>query len=181
MSKSSIREEVLNLARTVSVDILEEKQSLHDILLTCKTLCKKLGISDKNEWIDLELNGYLGKYKTREELFNNIPSYRRTSWIFYDIYGKKVPLPDDIIELFGKSAIPHSISEIESNEYLTISSPLLDKFNEFIAEHGTDYASKNLRIHVAHIPSNEIQKVIDGVKKRIHEFLDNLILILEHN
>ena len=89
--------------------------------------------------------------------------------------------PDDIIELFGKSAIPHSISEIESNEYLTISSPLLDKFNEFIAEHGTDYASKNLRIHVAHIPSNEIQKVIDGVKKRIHEFLDNLILILEHN
>jgi len=42
-----------------------------------------------------------------------------------------------------------------------------------------DHASKNLRIHEAHISKGELKKVIDGIKTRIQEFLDNLILVLE--
>ena len=45
---SDKKEEALKLAKITSVDILEEKKSLHDILLACKTICKYLGIIEKN-------------------------------------------------------------------------------------------------------------------------------------
>jgi len=173
------KEEALKLAKTVSVELLDEKKSLHEILQSCKTICRYLGIYDKNTWIDLELNGYLGVYKTRDELYDNLPSYRKTNWLFYDLYGNMMPLPRDILELFGKSIIYQPVSEIESNTRITIGSPYLEKFNEFITKHGMDHASKNLRIHEARISNNELKNVIDGIKTRIQEFLDNLILVLE--
>ncbi|MBI3640655.1 MAG: hypothetical protein HY223_10170 [Thaumarchaeota archaeon] len=173
------KDEALKLAKTVSIELLDEKKSLHEILQSCKTICKYLGISDKNTWIDLELNGYLGLYKTRDELYDNLPSYRKTNWLFYDVYGSIIPLPPDILELFGKSIIYQPISEIENNGHLIITSQYFEKFNEFITKHGMDHASKNLRIHEAHITNNELKKVIDGIKTRIQEFLDNLILVLE--
>jgi len=173
------KDEALKLAKMASIELLEEKKSLHDILHLCKTVCKYLGISGKNVWIDLELNGYLGRYKTRDELYDNLPSYRKTNWSFYDVYGSLVPLPYDILELFGKSVIYQSVSEIENNNHLIIDGQYLEKFNEFIAKHGMDHASKNLRIHEARIPKNELKQVIDGLKIRIQEFLDNLILVLE--
>jgi len=167
------------LAKTTSIELLDEKKSLHEILQSCKIVCKYLGISDKNTWIDLELNGYLGLYKTKDELYENLPSYRKTNWSFYDIYGSAVPLPPDILDLFGKSIIYQPISEIENNGHLIITSQYLEKFNEFITKHGMDHASKNSRIHEARIPNNELKKVIDGIKTRLQEFLDNLILVLE--
>jgi len=173
------KDEALKLAKTVSIELLDEKKSLHEILQSCKTICKYLGISDKNTWIDLELNGYLGLYKTKDEFYDNLPSYRKTNWLFYDVYGSAVPLPPDILELFGKSIIYQPISEIENNGHLIITSQYLEKFNEFITKHGMDHASKNLRIHEARITNNELKKVIDGIKTRIQEFLDNLILVLE--
>jgi AbiTii-like protein len=171
--------EALELAKATSVELLEEKKSLHEILQSCKTICKYLGIFDKNTWIDLELNGYLGRYKTRDELYDNLPSYRKTSWSFYDVYGNLMPLPRDILDFFGKSIIYQPVSEIENNNRLIIGSQYLEKFNEFITKHGMDHASKNLRIHEAHIPKNELKQVIDGLKMRIQEFLDNMILVLE--
>ena len=173
------KDEALKLAKTTSVELLDEKKSMHEILQSCKIICKYLGISDKNTWIDLELNGYLGLYKTKSELYDNLPSYRKTNWSFYDVYGNIVPLPPDILELFGKSVIHQPMSEIENNSHLVITSQYLEKFNEFITKHGMDHASKNLRIHEARIPKNELKKVIDGIKTRIQEFLDNIILILE--
>ncbi len=173
------KDEALKLAKTISVELLEEKKSLHEILQSCKVICKSLGISDKNTWIDLELNGYLRRYKTRDELYHNLPSYRKTDWSFYDVYGSRVHLPRDILELFGKSIIYQPISEIESNTHLIIGGQYLEKFNEFITKHGMDYASKNLKIHEARISNNELKKVIDGIKTRAQEFLDNLILVLE--
>jgi len=173
------KDEALKLAKTTSIELLDEKKSLYDILQSCKTICKYLGISDKNTWIDLELHGYLGLYKTKDEFYNNLPSYRKTNWSFYDVYGSALPLPPDILELFGKSIIYQPISEIENNSHLIITGQYLEKFNEFITKHGMDRASKNLRIHEARIPNNELKKVIDGIKTRIQEFLDNLILVLE--
>jgi hypothetical protein len=175
----NIKDEALKLAKITSIELLDEKKSLHEILESCKIICKYLGISDKNTWIDLELKGYLGSYKTKSELYDNLPMYRKTNWSFYDVYGNVVPLPSDIVELFGKSIIYQPISEIENNGHLVITSQYLEKFNEFITKHGMDHASKNLRIHEARIPNNELKKVTDGIKTRIQEFLDNLILVLE--
>ena len=173
------KDEALKLAKTTSIELLDEKKSIHEILQSCKIICKYLGISDTNSWIDLELNGYLGLYKTKSELYDNLPSYRKTNWSFYDVYGNVVPLPPDILEFFGKSIIYQTMSEIENNSHLVITSQYLEKFNEFITKHGMDHASKNLKIHEAHISKSELKKVIDGIKTRIQEFLDNLILILE--
>ncbi|MGH2611610.1 MAG: hypothetical protein ACRDFB_01010 [Rhabdochlamydiaceae bacterium] len=173
--------DLLRLAESTSVDLLEEKKPLHDILLTCKNIAKLLHVSDGNSWIDLELNGYLVKYKTRDQLYDSLPDYRKTSWKFYDLYGNAVSLPPDIVGLFGKSTVYHAIKELENSSQIVIGSQLLEKLNKFISEHGTDYASKNVRIHDAKISKNEINQVLSGVKNKAQEFLDNIIAILEIN
>lgn len=173
------RKAILQLAESTSVDLLEEKKPLRDILVTCKDIAKSLNISDKNSWIDLELNGYLVRYKTRGQLCDSLPEYRRTDWKFYDLYGNMVALPPDIAELFGKSVVYHSISELENGGQVVIGSQFFEQFNRFIADHGMDYVSKNVRIHEARISKNEINQVITGVKERTQEFLDTVISILE--
>ncbi len=175
------KDEILHLAKSASIDLLEEKKSLHDVLLTCKSLAKALQISDENNWIDLELNGYFIKYKTRDDLSDNLPEYRKTAWKFYDLYGNVVSLSPYITNLFGKSTIYHSIKELENSNQVIIGSQLLEKFNKFISEHGMDYASKNVRIHEAKISKNEIKYVLNGVKNKAQEFLDVVISLLEFN
>jgi AbiTii-like protein len=173
------KETVLQIAKTASVELLEETKSLHDTLLTCKNICKLLQILDKNPWIDLELNGYLVKYKTRDELCEHLPYYRKTGWKFYDLYGNVITLPPDIMDLFSKSIIYHSIHELESKDQLIIGNQFLEKFNKFISEHGMDYASKSVQIHEARISKEEITQVLDGIKNKTQEFLDTVISLLE--
>lgn len=176
---NTTRDEILRLAKTTSVDLLEEKKSLHDIMLTCKNIAKSLQISDENSWIDLELNGYLVKYKTSDQLCDNLPGYRKTGWKFYDVYGNVVSLPPGIADLFGKSTVYHSVKELEDNSQVVIGNPFLEKFNKFISDHGMDYASKNVRIHEARISKSEINQVINGIKNKSQEFLDIVISLLE--
>ena len=167
------------MAKKTSIELLEETISLHDVLETCKEICKLVEISDVNTWLDLEINGYLIKYKTRAELYQNLPSYRKTGWKFYDLYGNLITLPPDMMNLFGKSTVYHPIRELENREQIMLESQFLDEFNKFISDHGMDTISKNLRIHEARISKNEIKLVLEGVKKRIQEFLDTIISILE--
>lgn len=175
------KKEILELAKTTSVELLEEKKSLHDILITCRSISKSLQISDMNPWIEFEINGYLVKYKTRDELYDNLPSYRKTSWKFFDIYGNPISLPPDIMDLFGKSVIYHPVKDLENKNELIIGNQFLEKFNKFIGEHGMDYASKSVRIHEAKISKKEINQILEGIKNRIQEFLDIVIAILEND
>ena len=177
--ESGGKREILGLAESASVDLLEEKKPLHEILTTCKNIARSLKISDEASWIDLELNGYLVRYKTRDELYDNLPAYRKTGWKFYDLYGNMVTLPADIMDLFGKSFVYHSVRDLENSSQVVIGNPFLDKFNRFISEHGMDYASKNVRIHEAKISKEEVDHVLKGVKNRAQEFLDLVISILE--
>lgn len=176
---NAAKEDLLRLAESVSVDLLEEKKPMHDILVTCKQICKTLQISDENYWIELELNGYLVRYKTRDQLYDNLPNYRKTDWKFYDLYGNMISLPSDIADLFGKSIIYHSVTELENSNQLVIGGQFFEKFNKFITDHGMDYASKNVRIHEAKVSKNEINHVLKGLKGRTQEFLDVVISILE--
>jgi hypothetical protein len=173
------KDELLRLAKASSVELLEEKKSLHDILLTCKNISRSLQISDENSWIELELNGYLVKYKTRDQLYDNLPNYRKTSWKFYDIYGSMISLPPDIMDLFGKSMVYHSVKELENSNQVIIGNQFLEKFNKFIADHGMDYISKSVRIHEGKVSKNEINQALTGIKNRTQEFLDIVISCLE--
>ncbi|NHI03350.1 hypothetical protein DYY67_1662 [Candidatus Nitrosotalea sp. TS] len=173
------KSDLLHLAESVSVELLEEKKPLHDILLACKQICKTLQILDENYWIELELNGYLVRYKTRDQLYDNLPNYRKTDWKFYDLYGNMISLPPDIANLFGKSIIYHSVADLENSNQIVIGNQFFEKFNKFITDHGMDYASKNVRIHEAKVSKNEINQVLTGLKSRTQEFLDGIISILE--
>jgi len=173
------KEQSLQLAKNASVELLEETRSLHCILETCKDICKLIGISDQNTWLDLEISGYLVKYKTRDELYQNLPSYRKTSWKFYDLYGNLIRLPPDMMDLFGKSTVYHPVKELEDEDQVLIGAQFLDKFNKFISAHGMDHASKSLKIHEARISKYEIKQVLEGVKKRIQVLLDGIISLLE--
>jgi hypothetical protein len=175
----SSRKEILELAKATSIDLLEEKKSLHEILIACRGINKSLQISERNPWIDLEINGYLVKYKTRDELYDNLPPYRKTSWKFYDVYGNTISLPPDIVDFFGKSVVYHPTKELENNNQIIIGNQFLEKFNKFIADHGMDYASKSVRIHEAKISKNDINQILDQIKNRIQEFLDTVIALLE--
>jgi hypothetical protein len=50
---------------------LDSKASVTDALRKAKLACVKLELKDFEEWIDLELNGYIGKVN------KEIPQYRR--------------------------------------------------------------------------------------------------------
>ncbi|MDE1814681.1 MAG: hypothetical protein KGH87_05620 [Thaumarchaeota archaeon] len=176
---SGKRGQILQMAKNVSIELLEETRSLHDILETCRDACKMIGISDENMWIDLEINGYLVKYKTRDELYQNLPSYRKTAWKFYDLYGNSINLPPDMMDIFGKSTVYHSVKELESKDQIIVESKFLDEFNNFITEHGVDQVSKSLRIHEARISKDEIKHVLEGIKKKTQELLDMIISLLE--
>ncbi|HEU5488864.1 MAG TPA: hypothetical protein VFV16_08590 [Candidatus Nitrosotalea sp.] len=176
---NSDKGKILQMAKNVSVELLEDTRSLHDILETCKDACKMIGISDENAWLDLEINGYLVRYKTRDELYQNLPSYRKTAWKFYDLYGNVISLPPDMMDLFGKSTVYQPVRELETASQILVESKFLDTFNKFIAEHGMDQASKSLRIHEARISGVEIKQVLEGIKKRIQELLDMIISLLE--
>jgi hypothetical protein len=167
------------MAKNASIELLEETRSLHEVLETCKNICKLIGISGQSSWLDLEISGYLLKYKTRDELYQDLPSYRKTSWKFYDLYGNLITLPPDIIDLFGRSTVYHPVKELETKDEILIGTQFLDKFNKFMSEHGIDHTSKSLKIHEARISKDEIKQVLEGIKKRTQELLDVIISLLE--
>jgi hypothetical protein len=176
---SNKKKEVLDIAKATSVELLEEKKPLHEILIACMNMSKSLQISGGNSWIELEINGYLVKHKTRDELYDNLPSYRKTGWRFFDIYGNVISLPPDIMDLFGKSFVYHPVRELETKNEITIGNQFLEKFNKFISDHGMDYISKSVRIHEAKISKKEINQILEGIERRTQDFLDTVIALLE--
>jgi AbiTii len=173
------KEQVLQMAKNTSIELLESTRSLPDILNSCKSICKLAGISDQNTWLDLEINGYLIKYRTRDDLYYNLPPYRKTSCKFYDLYGNLISLPPSILDIFGRSMVYHPIKELENKDKIIVEARFLEKFNKFISEHGMDQASKSLRIHEARISKDDIKHVMEGVRERIQELLDMIISLLE--
>lgn len=173
------KEQALKMAKIASIELLESTRPLYAILDTCKNICKLAGISEQTGWLDLEINGYLVKYKNREDLLQNLPSYRKTSWKYYDLYGKLISLSPSMVNIFGSSTVYHPIKELENNDKVIVEAKYLEPFNKFMSEHGMDQNSKNLRIHEARISKEEIQHVLRGVKKRIQELLDMVISLLE--
>ena len=167
------------MAKIATIELLESTRPLHAILETCKNICKLAEISDQTAWLDLEINGYLVKYKNREDLLQNLPSYRKTGCRYYDLYGNLVSLRPSMLDIFGSATVYHPIKELENNEKVIVDAKLLEKFNKFLSEHGMDQTSKNLRIHEARIAKDDIKHVLEGVKNRVQELLDMIISLLE--
>lgn len=175
----SKRAQAIQLAKNTSIELVDDSRSLHEIIESCKNLCKLIGISEETSWLDLETSGYLVRYKTRDDLYQNLPYYRKTAWKFYDLYGNPINLSSDMIVLFGRSTVYHTVKELESKDQVIVDGTFLDQFNKFMAEHGTDHTSRSLKIYEARISHVEIKQVLEGIKKRVQQLLDMIISILE--
>jgi len=175
---STKKEQALKMAKITTIELLESTRPLHAILDTCKNICKLAGISEQTGWIDLEINGYLVKYKNREDLLQYLPSYRKTGCKYYDLYGNLISIHPVIIALFGQSTIYHPIKELENKDKVIVEAKYLEPFNNFRSKFGLDEISK-VSIHEGRISKEEIQHVLRGVKKRTQELLDMMISLLE--
>lgn len=176
--------DALELAKNTRKRLSEESRSLPTILQECKTICRYLGISDKHQWIDFEINGYpTEKLKTLKEELEQIPDYRQVYQVFYDVYGKQVIMDNTFNMTLGKIPLSNPIAEIaayEKNGMVIASSPLIDYLNskEFHKKFSIPESAPS--IHHSKVSTSNIAKIISGVKSQIYEFLDNVILELEY-
>lgn len=160
----------------------DERIKLPTALQDCKTICRYLGILDKHEWIDFELNGYpTNKLENWNEQIELIPKYRHVYPVFYNPLGRSIHMAHTLAKVFVMP-LDNSILEIIEfkKENMTIqNSQFVDLLNDekFRSEHNI---SLNTQIQNAKVSSNQIARIIGGVQNTIYEFLDNLILELEY-
>lgn len=174
------REKALELAQRTRDEL--GMKPLSAILLNCKTICRYLGISQENEWIDWELNGYHGLYKTQGEALEKIPRYRHVAMIFYTAYGQEIAFDHAMQEIVSTNVLEQSIAEIESfkpNGMTIKSSATFDTLNNYL-ENRKDFSHMTPRIAMATISANYLERIRGGVTNKINEFLDELILELEY-
>ncbi|SMH71666.1 AbiTii domain-containing protein [Candidatus Nitrosotalea okcheonensis] len=178
---SSKSNQALKNAKKLREDLRSESIIMGDLLRECKTICRYLGISENNQWIDWEMNGYQGLFKTKGEAREKLPKYRLASMIFYNPFNRQLQLPHYINEIFGIAELEQPIAELEplkKNGMMIHSSATLDELNKMLREKGS--LNEDSFVSIASVPNNYIDRVINGVKNRIHEFLDEIILELEY-
>ena len=164
----SIREQVIKLAHDVRFDALTfTYTNVSSLLRKCLTICQML--KREVEWIKLELYGY-GQSKTYGELKGIVPSYRRVRLLFKDIYGQPIFLTPEL-SFLADYPLELSISQIEENKYgLHIAGGLTDRIR----------AEFKKPIGSATISAVQLTRIIDSVRTRALEFVNNIILELEY-
>ena len=121
------------------------------------------------EWIKLELFGY-DKWKTMGELMDHVPRYRQVYLLYRDIYGNPVFLPSKL-SFLAKYALDFSIAQIEGNENgMYIAGGNIDKIRELLKR----------PIGSAMIGNVTLKGILESVRNRALEFVNNIILELEY-
>ena len=163
----------LELAKKTRMKLTSDYSVLPTILQDCKTICRYLGISDNNKWIDFELNGYPTKSKSDEESNYEIPKYRNVQQIFYNDYGQQIRLNYEYSKKLTNIILIYPIYEIlEFKENCIVSSSHdIDLINNTNVIPHIDYAK---------VPFSQITRILGGLQDRLYEFLDKVILELEY-
>ena len=182
---SSRNDEALKFSKEIRYELFKGEKSVSSMLLGCKTICRYLGISEENQWIDDELDGYTKKWKTQGELYDNIPEYRKTKLLFFVGTKTVSPLSYDRLEPFAKYAISEPISEVEAftDNYVVTGSATMDALNDYIFKHvvgENPYQFEQLRVKKAEVSTTAIRGVIEAIKRKIGQFVDEIILELEY-
>jgi len=173
----------LKFAKAVRNDLYQGNKSPSVLLLQCRTICKYLDRMAQNEWIELELEGYYGKYKNNKDYIENLPTYRKVHPIFYGHDGRPLPLPYALIELFAKNLAPgEPISQIENSKVLSVTNgALLDELNNYLNKtfEQNGRSERNV-VYYAQFADNHLKTIVSGLRKRIADFVDDVILELEY-
>ena len=163
----SSREKILKLAYETRNEALKADSSVSSLLRKCYTICHML--KRDVEWIKLELFGY-EKWKTRGELWDHVPSYRRVHLLYRDIYGNPVFVPSKL-SFLTKHAVAESIGQVESSIE-----------GMYIAGGITDYVREKFEVPVvsAMISPVALKGIVESVRNRALELVNNIILELEY-
>jgi hypothetical protein len=151
--------------------------------MQCRTICKYLDRVEVNEWIDLELKGYYGKWDNMEDFMKNIPDYRKVSPILYDERKQPVQVPYKLTEPFtSRMALGEPISQLENSNVFTMTSgALLDALNGFLNQQleKNGYRDRNI-VRYAQFADNHLKSLVSGLRNRIADFIDGIIIELEY-
>jgi len=151
------------LIEQLQAEALDSTKPIADLLRKALVVAKKLGISDFENWISAELNGYRD--------IENIPPYREVSGVLkgYDPSVGWIPamaMDEKLANALGKRKIKESISNLESlvkqsdNGYVIIQYP--SKIENFLMKIGSYEAKPGLFVGV-----NTIEGVLDTVRNMV--------------
>ena len=163
----SSREQILKLAYEARNEAFKADSSVSSLLRKCFTICQML--EREVEWIRLELFGY-DKWKTIGELMAHVPKCRRVHLLYRDKFGNPVFLPSKL-SLLAKHAVAQSVAQIESLEGgMYLAGANVDKIREVL----------NVPIGSAMIGNVQLKGIVESVRNRALEFVNNIILELEY-
>jgi len=120
------------------------------------------------EWIRLELFGY-DKWKTIGELMAHVPKYRLVHLLYRDNIGNPVFLPSKL-SFLAKHAVAESVAQIESMHVMYLAGANIDKIREVL----------NVPIGSAMVGNVQLKGIVESVRNRALEFVNNIILEFEY-
>ena len=167
------KEEALTIAKQLRINLFNSDKNVSNLLLGCQTVCRYLEILDKNKWIDYELEGYSHLQKIQyKKLKKNLPEYRFANFTFYTLDNQPVIMNNEISQILFIHPVIVGCVELENIPKLTITSTTwIDEINKL---HLTRYP-----IYKAILSTNSINKIMYGIRNRVNDFLDKVILELE--
>ena len=147
--------------------------SISNLLLGCQTVCRYMDISDKNMWIEYELNGYNHLENMQSnEIKKIIPNYRLASFKFYIRDNLPVIMNNIVAQRFSIQPVLAGVGEFENSiEFTILTSNFIDEYNNLF--------KPRYFVNKATLSFNSIIKIKNGIRSRINEFLDKVILELE--
>lgn len=165
----SSREQIIKLAYHARDEALRADSSVSSLLRKCYTICQML--KKDVEWIKLELSGYGEECKTRGELWEHVPNYRRVNVLYKDTYGKPILVPSKL-SFLAKHAVSESIGQIENS---------LEN-GMYIMGGITNYIREEFKVPVlsAEISTFQLRGIVESVRNKALEFVNNIILELEY-
>ncbi|WP_117144351.1 hypothetical protein [Pseudomonas coronafaciens] len=145
-------------------DVLDRTIHITDLLRKALLVSRKLKITDIEEWLSDELNGYQGK---------QVPSYRtvRGELKGFNPYHGWIPmmLGDDINEMITAMPIFDSVSQIIDLVERTETGSVTMKYPQEMSMTIMRMIGKDIE-PVLHLPVHQLVRIVDVTKTKIMDF-----------
>jgi hypothetical protein len=164
--------QALTLAYKARESLLSASPPVSAILRMCRTISQLLQIDQENRWISLELDGYVREHQSQEQLYQEVPPYRRVRLIFRDDYGNMVPIVDPRLEFIERYPIGNPVGELENNtKGLKVVGGIIRTIQQ----------TTKVPVRYAEISGNYIEAALNGVTNKCLEFVNGVINRYEHS
>lgn len=164
--------EALKIARETRDTLLRGSIQTSSSLRACRTICSLLKRERQNEWIDLELNGYSGKFSTEREMEKDLPEYRKTRCLYLDERGYPIVVSDQL-SFIQDLPIGAPIAELETG---------VDKGLFLLGDPRINLLRQRFGVPALQIQISSVNliTILNAVNTRVLDFLNSIILELDY-